>query len=336
MTRYLITGAQGFAGRYLVADLLAHEPDAQIVGVGRSRPRPAFTHDVTWRSEKLRAPLAIGLDSPPADRFRYVECDLTDAPAVTALLERETPDVVIHLAAALRDDPAPRLLGSNVLATMTVFGALAKCEPKPHVIYGSSGAVYGPIDAVPVRETARCAPADPYSKSKHAGEYVARIIADENGLPVLFARIFNIAGPGQDERHVCARFAAQVAAMDGSGPHVLRVGDLRPTRDFVDVRDVAQALRVLAHAGAPGEIYNVASGRETTIEAVLRETLRIAGLGESVEIVADYVRNTDVSRQYADISKLRALGYEPAFALEATLRDLLEYYTLTVAAAASV
>src|SRR5205085_533500 len=99
-----------------------------------------------------------------------------------------------------------------------------------------------------------------------------------SALPFVLARIFSVAGPGQTETHVCGRFAAQVAALAGIPHPALEVGPLDPTRDFIDVRDVASALWLLAQAREPGSTYNVASGRETAIHAVLSDLLRIAGL----------------------------------------------------------
>lgn len=337
MSVYLVTGAQGFTGRFTVAAILRADPQAQVVGTGRSPALAAtFTHAVTWGERRIVAPLPRELvDFEPA-RYRYVACDLNDALALSGLIASAQPSVVIHLAAALRDDPAEHLVAANVSGTIALVSALGKLERKPAVVLGSSGSVYGASADFPIDEHARCAPAEPYAMSKLAAEYAARVLAPSLGLPLLVARIFNIAGPGQDERHVCGRFAAQAAEIAvGARRPRFEVGDLRPTRDFVDVRDVAEALVLLAARGAAGGTYNLGSGRERSIREVLGLTLSIAGIAERVEIVERYTRPADLPRQRADIGKLAALGFQARYPLEATLADLIAYYRGPVATAAA-
>jgi nucleoside-diphosphate-sugar epimerase len=235
--------------------------------------------------------------------------------------------VVIHLAAALRDDDAPVLIASNVAGTAALVGALTKRAAKPVLIVGSSGSVTGLPESLPIREDQRCAPVEPYAASKLAAEYVARVLACAAEIPTMWARIFNIAGPGQEERHVCGRFASQATAIRlGHTPATIEVGDLRPTRDFIDVRDVARALVLLAACGRPGETYNVASGREISIGDILNKTLALAHIDGDTAIVERYARAADIPRAYADITKLAGLGYAPAFSIETTLADILQYY----------
>jgi GDP-4-dehydro-6-deoxy-D-mannose reductase len=335
VSTYLVTGAQGFTGRFTVAALLQADPRAQVVGSGRS---PAldqtFTHAVTWGERRVLAPLPREVGALDPARYRYLACDLDDPAAVAGLVAAAQPNVVIHLAAALRDDPPERLIAANVRGTIALLTALGTLADKPAVVLGSSGSVYGANPAIPVGEGDCCAPAEPYAMSKLAAEYAARVLAPALGLPLVIARIFNIAGPGQDERHVCGRFAAQAAAIAaGAREPRFEVGDLSPTRDFVDVRDVAAGLIVLAARGVAGGTYNLASGEERSIGEVLRHVLALAGIAERVEIVERYARAGDISRQRADIAKLAALGYRPRYTLEATLADLLAYYIGPVAEA---
>jgi nucleoside-diphosphate-sugar epimerase len=326
--RYLITGAQGFTGRYVVAEVLRRDPQASVVATGRSAElADAFTHELVWREQRFRAPLPPVLRRLDRARYRYVRCALERGSALEALVRDAAPDVVIHLAAALRDDPDDTLIRSNVAATLALVQTIVESGARPLFIIGSSGSVYGTPDSVPLREDQRCLPHEPYAMSKLAAELVTRVFGHA-GLPAICARIFNIAGPGQEERHVCGRFAAQAAAIAlGDAPPVLDIGDLRPTRDFIDVRDVAAAIYALAINGIPGETYNVASGRERTIRDVLDLTLQAAGLEDRVSISERYARDADVMRAYADITKLRACGFKPGIDLDRTIADLVHYYT---------
>jgi nucleoside-diphosphate-sugar epimerase len=244
---------------------------------------------------------------------------------------------VIHLAAALRDEPGPALVAANVTGTISLLNALGASRSRARIVLGSSGSVYGPIDSVPIDERARCAPDEPYARSKLAAEYAALVLAQAAGLPLAIARIFNIAGPGQDERHVCGRFAAQaVAIAQGLREPSIEIGDLSATRDFVDVRDVASGLALIARDSTPAGVYNVASGCESAIQEVLDLTLANAGIVGRVEVVRRYAGARGVARQRADITRLRSLGYFPAFTLASSVTDLVAYYAETVAKSVAV
>lgn len=341
-TRVFITGAQGFCGRYLIADWLAHDPELEVVGVGRSRREDAvFTHEVHWGHRAVAAPLPDALARAARDpRYRYVPLDLHDRPTLTRLLQEFHPTHVVHLAAALRDEPVARLFDANVDALVDLLEALVGANVDVRrVVLASSGSVYGnPAERhLPIPEDAPCDPVDLHAVSKLAGEQVSRIVAKQRGLPVVWARIFNPAGPGQDERHLCGRLAQQATAIAaGVIPPTLEVGALTATRDFVDVRDVARGLRMLAltPSGVDGGAYNVGSGREDRTEQVLTDVLRFAGIERSVRLVQLPPRPMDIPRHFADVTRLRALGYDARYTLSDSLRDVVDYYAGPVRAAA--
>ncbi len=338
--RILITGAQGFLGRYLVASWLGADPGVEIVGAGRSpRRRDRFTHSVTWGSTLVPAPLTAELAAAErSDRYRYVPLDLLARPALTGLLQELRPDVIVHLAGELRDSAPERLLQGNVGATISLLESIAGAGiAAPRLVLGSTGAVYGvpAPGALPLSEEQAWAPSDLYAISKRAAEDAARVLAARHGIPVTWARIFNPVGPGQDERHLSGRIAAQVAAAAaGEIDPVIEVGPLDRTRDFIDARDVARALVLLAERGEPGAAYNVASGVETPAEEVLRAALRAAGLEEAARIDRRPGRAGDPLRHVADVRRLRALGFTPRHSLGASLADLHAYYMGPVARAA--
>jgi nucleoside-diphosphate-sugar epimerase len=338
-SRVLITGAQGFVGRYVVADWLLNDPTARIVGIGRSRPLSySFTHRLTWEDARFRAPLPIQQRLAAAhERYRYVRVDIRDRSSLIQLLREVRPSVVLHLAGALRDEPASRLFSLNVLGTVTLFEAIAQADVRsPTVVLGSTGSLYGtvPDERLPIREDEPPAPFDLYSASKEAAERVARILSSRNNIPTIFARIFNVVGPGQDERHLCGWLAHQMVAVKLGAQSQLTVGPLDTSRDFVDVRDVARALRLLAGGGVPAQSYNVASGIETPTRRVFDQLRELSGLDQNLPVVRRAARPADCVRVVADIGRLGALGYQPEFSLRQSLSDVLRYYTGRVVAAA--
>jgi GDP-4-dehydro-6-deoxy-D-mannose reductase len=219
---------------------------------------------------------------------------------------------------------------NGVEATVRLLEALGRLDKRPvRFLYGSSGGVYGQVPEylLPIREDAPMYPTDLYGVSKVAGEYASRLLGEKYGISMIYARLFNLVGPGQDERHVCGRFAAQAAAIVlGLQPPVLQTGDLQATRDFVDVRDCARAIILLLNKGMPGETYNVANGEETAIATILRTLLQQAGLSERVNVCSSGKSSSDVYRHYASIARLSALGFLPEQSITDSLKDLLKYY----------
>ena len=333
--RILVTGSQGLLGRYLAAWLTETFPAAQILGLGRSPgPSDAFTHSVHWGGRALPAPMPMALRLHRS-QVTYVRVDLRNARALSGVVADVRPQFVFHLAAALRDDPPRALFESNVLGTMHLIEALAqpKCGARMAVLV-SSGGVYGqPADAAPpLREDAACLPSDLYTTSKLAAEYAARLLAAQHRVPVTCARVFNVIGPGQDERHVAGRFASQIAAvMRGEAPPAMTVDDLHTTRDFIDVRDAVRALTVIAQRERASPIVNVGSGRETSIETVLNDFLRLADLQGRMAVQAIAQPPGAVRRQRADISRLAGMGFRCKYSLRRSCQDLLTYYLTDVA-----
>lgn len=330
MTRYLITGAQGFVGRYVAAHLLAERSNVKVLGMGRSyRLSSSFTHAVSRASNESAAPLPQCLSAIEADiRYDYVRADLGQMEPLKRALAEFRPDVVIHLASGLRGDAAQALFRTNVEGTITLLSALAEiAAPVRKLVIGSTGGVYGVPAELPICESQACAPEDLYAISKLAEEQVARNICGQLNLPVAMARIFNVVGPGQSERHICGQLSAQAAGIvSQQHPPVIVHGPLDSTRDFIDVRDAARAIALIAHPDLPGGVFNVASGIESSMREVLETILDIAGLDGRVVRRCGWNRSNDVPRHVASIDQLRSLGFQPAYSLRQSLEDVFAYY----------
>lgn len=281
---------------------------------------------------------ARGHDVVPADRGgdeHVLPVDVTDELSVCAAFELARPDAVAHLAAesfvpASLADPGATF-DVNARGTLHVLDAarsLAADGPRARVLVVSSADVYGaqPLDAYPLRETVAPQPRNPYAASKVAAEAFAVAYARSYGADAVVTRAFNHIGPGQDERFAVAAYAAQIARVAAGLDRVVLVGNLDASRDLLDVRDVCDAYVLLLEGGGEAaEIYNVCSGKSTTMRDILRRLIEIARVPVEVREDPDRMRPADVPVSVGDASKLReATGWAPRISLTAALRAVYD------------
>ena len=328
--RLLITGAQGFLGRYLVAEL-ASTKNIDILGIGRSEQEDEnFSHNISWGDITLKAPLTDTVKMAiKQSSYRYQICDLCDLQDTQRLIKDFQPHAVIHLAAALRDAPLQNLIYSNILSSANLLEAITALQKNslPRIIFGSTGGVYGQPATVPISEQANCQPIDQYSLSKYSAEQMGRILAKQHRLPMLWARIFNIIGPGQQECHLCGHLARQLVEISYDlRPAMLELGPLTSSRDFIDVRDAAIALKILLFEGQQCQIYNVASGIETVVQKLVDEMIVHASLTKPLQRNQLPSRPAEINRHFASIEELNMLGFRQQVSLSASLQDSLAYY----------
>ncbi|MPY93252.1 MAG: NAD-dependent epimerase/dehydratase family protein [Acidimicrobiia bacterium] len=302
--RALVTGAAGFAGRHLVEHLRASGDEVEAVG-----------HE----------------DGP----------DLLDAEGWASLVARHRPEVLYHLAgqtsvAASWEDPRDTFR-VNAEGTLVVLLAAASAQVG-RVLVVSSSDVYGPVaeDQLPLREEAPLRPATPYGASKAAAEQLCVQAGVGFGLDVLRARAFNHTGPGQDARFVAAALATRVAEAERDGRERIVVGNLAARREFTDVRDVVRAYRLLVQHGAPGGLYNVCSGRDTSIADLAELLVSLSGRPLRLDVDPALVRPVEVPALRGDAARLEAAtGWRPAIPFEDTLAALLAEARARVADRAS-
>lgn len=305
--RTLITGAAGFVGSWLVPALCASG----------------------------REPIGVDLPGLPArdPTLPWHACDLRSRAAVFELVAATQPDEVVHLAAVASPSQAEReplaALRANYLALDHLLAALAESAPRARLLFVSTGEVYGftAHGAPPWRETDRLHPHTIYAATKVAGEQLVRLAIERHGLDVVIARPFNHTGPGRPVIYAESSFAEQLARIErGLQDPVLRVGNLAAERDFSDVRDVAAAHVALLDRGLCGAAYNICSGLACPIGALLDRLVAHARARPRIEIDPERWRALPdgASSLVGDASRLRELGWRPAYSLDETLGALLE------------
>ncbi len=324
--RYLVTGAQGFVGRYLVSCLLSRSKHVTILGIGRSPQRDThFLHPLSFAARQVPAPLPEPLRVPRSSRYSYLSVDLLDA-NFAEVARQFRPTAVIHLAANLRGVARECIL-DNVRSTQSLLEALLTAGSQLEMLlFASSAGIYGHQEMQPISEDTCPAPLNDYARSKAASERMVQDFADQAQVPVAIARIFNVLGPGQDELHLAGHLVGQMGAiLGGAAPAVIRTRSLASTRDFLDVRDVSTALALILEQNRGG-IYNVGSGTETRVGDLLTLFLEAAGLQQLARIENDPSANDPIPRHVASVQRIAATRFKPAYPLAWSCRDMLEYY----------
>ena len=305
--RTLITGASGFAGGYLAQ--ACHAAGEEVLGISRAGTAP------------LNAGTAAALD-------------LCDAGAVSALVAQFEPDVVYHLACLSSVgqswvEPRETVYG-NVVGAANLLEALRLCAPRARVIWVSTSEVYGTAVALPITEAAPLDPGSPYAVSKATGDQLAGVYAQAYGMEVVRARPFSHAGPRQRPMFLMSNIARTIVAArrDGSARVQITTGNPDTRRDFVDVRDIVRAYRLLVEHGTPGEVYNVSSG----VSVSTAEQVALAGSlidGVEVEHVVDptKVRAHEIADLRGSFDRLAAAtGWRPEIPLRQTWADTIAWW----------
>ena len=306
MSRILITGASGFAGRHLAAYL--HQLGCQVYGLNRL---PAGVEHVV-----------------------ELEGDLAVPEAASQAVQASAPDYVFHLAARTPANTAAvddrNWLLENPLATLNLLEAIRRYYPQARTLLVSSSAIYGHISQgkLPISEEAPLRPTTMYGVSKATQELLAMRYVAEYGLHIVRARPFNLVGPGEPRRMLTSALASQVADIAGGRAEpVLRMRHRATSRDFTDIRDAVRAYWALAELGRPDEVYNVCSGVATPIGELVDGLLAAAGVTARVEETAPRPAANDIIAQWGRNQRItEATGWRPEIDLATSLRDLLESF----------
>ena len=291
--RVLVTGSEGFTGRYVCNEFARAGWEVWRAGV---QPKP---------------------DNP-----RYLSINLLQPETLRRIGERAQPHVVVHLAAsAFVAEADPTVFYTvNLLGTRHLLEELSTATTPPScTILASSANVYGNSILEVLDEAAATHPTNDYAVSKLAMEYLAKSYMARLGIVI--TRPFNYAGVGQETRYLIPKI---VSHFKEQAPHI-ELGNTDIARDFSDVRDIARAYRLLAEAQPHGETFNLCSGEATALETCISLAAEITGHDMAVRVNPDFVRENEVKTLRGSSEKLdQATGRERRFGIRDTLEWMLQ------------
>jgi len=269
--KVLITGIDGFTGRYL-RELLSAEG-----------------YDV----------YGIALDCRDDDKS--YACDITNKDEVMSVLLRIVPDYVVHLAAksfVLYGD-TPQFYHVNVFGTLNILDALLECDINPDkIIIPSSGNVYGNVDFDIIDENVCPGPTNHYANSKIAMEYMVKTFFSR--LNIIITRPFNYTGTGQSGHFLIPKIVKHFIDREKD----IEMGNCDVIKDFSDIRFVVQVYKKLMECNVKSEVINISSGKGVSVLDIINIMNRLAGYQINVKKNPKFVRENEIKRLIGSNRKL--------------------------------
>jgi UDP-glucose 4-epimerase len=309
-SKILVTGGAGFIGSHIVDRLLKKGYEVTVIDNLSTGRIENIDHN---RNNK---------------NFHFFKGDIQNS----AFINKVTKDIdaVFHEAALIS---VPRSLKNpiltnkvNVSGTLNLLEACRNSAVKTF-IYASSCAVYGQTQTLPHHEKLIPQPISLYAASKLAAENYVKVYHEVYGLNTICLRYFNVYGPRQTYGPYSGVITIFINRLLRNKPPVI-YGDGTQTRDFTYIKDVVEANMLALHEkNAIGEIFNIATGKQTTINQLAAMLQKIMNKADLKPIYTD-PRPGDIKHSYADITKAKKLlHYNPKTSLKDGLTKLVKWYS---------
>lgn len=321
MTRNaLVTGGSGFVGQWLARVLI--ERGWTVIAAGLGAPSedarvlaPGERRSVTWLKVDVRSDSDVAL-------------------AITT----SRPDAVFHLAGV---SFVPEAQGApahaydvNAVGAARVIAEIVRQRRSgtidPVIVVVGSGMQYGrhAVSEMPLTETAEQRPVTVYAASKTAQEVIALQAFRSDGIRVVCTRSFNHSGAGHGAHFLLPALVRRTLDMRARSAKALAIGNAHAVRDYLHVRDVAEAYVLLAEHGEAGESYNVCSGTGVSARQLACDVLLRAGTTAEIAVDPGLLRQDDVPVLVGSPAKLQsATGWAPVRTHNDIIDDLIHAAT---------
>lgn len=313
--KLLVTGGAGFIGSNFIRYWLSNYPQDSVVNFDLLTYAGNLQNlcDVTERF---------------SDRYAFVRGDITDFPSVERVFTEHKPEVVVNFAAESHNswaiiDPG-KFFRTNVLGTQTLL-EVARRKGIGRFQHVSTCEVYGdlPLDSGEAfTEQSPCRPRTPYNASKAGADHAVQVYYHTFNVPTVISRCSNNYGPFQFPEKVIPLFT--IRALDSQPLPLYKHSQNR--REWVHVLDHCRAIDLMIHRGRPGEVYNVGTGVEKTVDEIADSVLSVLNLPKSLKMyVPD--RPSHDRRYLLDSSRAQTeLEWKPSIDFADGLRETIQWY----------
>lgn len=293
--RIFITGINGFTGKHLEKFLL--EKGYEVYGIVNTK----------------------------TSNKNHFKCDLLDKTTLSEILIKIKPDYVYHLAAIsfVNDSNKLRMYEVNVLGTLNLLESITDLEYRPQkILIASSAAIYGNQNKEVLDESMTPLPVNHYGNSKLAMENMVRTYFDR--LNIALVRPFNYTGVGQEDHFLIPKIVQHFKEKR----KVIELGNLDVYREFNDVRDIIRIYYKLMNSDFQSDVVNVCSGKEISLNDILKKMELISNFSIKVKVNPKFVRQNEIKVLKGSTKKLKSILLEGDKIIKYTIVDTLRnYYT---------
>lgn len=312
MSKVLVTGAGGFIGSHLAEELVRQGEEVRAFVRYNSRNEEGLLKDLP---EDIK------------NQIEVIPGDLKDPDGVKKVVRGCKK--VFHLGALIAIPYSYfhpfNFVQTNVIGTAHLLNACLEEDSVERVIHTSTSEVYGTAQYVPIDEKHPLQAQSPYAASKIAADKLAESYCLSFGLPVTTVRPFNTFGPRQSLRAIIPTIISQ--ALENKK---IRLGNIRPRRDFLYVKDTVRGFIQLGKCDeAIGKVVNIGRGKDISIGDLVGSILTFAGKDAEIEVEERRIRpeNSEVMQLLSDTSLAQKLfNWFPQFSLEEGLKEAIEWY----------
>ena len=233
--------------------------------------------------------------------------------------------------------PTTKNSKTNAIGTINLFEAMRITNCKARVLTSATPEEFGdvPADMIPITETTRIHPINPYAASKAAQDMVCMTYYASYKMDIVRTRAFNHEGPRRNVHGAIASFAYQIACIEaGLQEPVIKVGNLSATRNFTDIRDTVNAYFLAMEKGEAGELYLIGTDQIYTMEELLHKLINHSPAKDKIKIEVDpaRVRPTELMTFIGNYSKFKSqTGWNIRYKIDETLETVLNYWRNEVA-----
>lgn len=289
MKRILVTGSDGFLGSNLVKYL--GDKNYNLIGLSKKR-------------SNSQIPKLFG--------------------DIVTISNVKNISTIVHLAAMTDIDYCQKhpteCFQTNVMGLQNMLEIARKNDSK--FIFVSSSQIYGNPSTLPVNENMDFNPLSIYATSKICGEYICESYSKTYGLDVIIVRAFSVYGPGSPTYSAVAKIITQIIKNKA-----IKLGNLKPRRDFLYVSDMVSALELLMKSNLRGfSKFNIGSGTSISIYNLCKKLIKISDTKTKIESNRNLFRKGEIQNLVCDSSKIRKLGWKPQISLDVGLTQTFTWF----------